>query len=526
MKKYIAVLLCALAVLFAFSACDSRPAGGIVVIPGGGNDDGNGGGGNTELDVPENGIAVGDEILTGTQDLATVLESAAGLDKTVTLGSGTYQLTSVPEKLPVIEGNGKDKTIIEIPSAVSASLSVEEKISNVTIRIGEEPAAATARVLAASTFAAPTAANELLKINSDNVVFDGVNIEVFGSAVMYNVITVNADNFTFQNGSITGQKFTAEGTETDEYFGDTDYSNVNMGIAIAAGTTGTKITNSTFDSNYTPVYTSSPDFTFDTLTFDSGIELETVSEKSVITGCRKLTDDDSFTAKINVMTKAGSLVTDYEAANEARERFLEANPGLDSVRLNDHKADAVIKNYVHFGSQNILNDVRTALVKEEGSYGMVITSVAAVDNENGDDVATITYDLTDYNYATSKEPKFVTGTVTATYTGTITDGTLTATSWTMEASGLKLSDSNGEDGAAAYQKVNDVAISCSGDFGTSDNGSIAFTVEDGKVTALATPASTGDYTAASHQFQFTAGEISIPEFDMNDVDISTYVQFI
>lgn len=521
MKKIKISIIGIAVVLIALTACTNRVIvpigpGGYPGIPDHTDPD-------PGITVPDGGVQIGDgdAVVIDDGNLDTVLDSST-TPVAVTLGKGTYKISAstFAEKVSSLTGVGEEETVVAITEEASQpkeiAITDDASISNVTIKIGEDTA------LAYASLAAPAASNAadnpvvLMNVTGDNVTFDGVHIEVVGPDVSYNVIQVLGDNFTFENGSITGIPYDGTGTPLTGYFSDADdYSSVNMGIAIGSGVSNVTISNSTFEGNYTPIYSSSPDFEMTGLTFDSGIELETVSEDSVIERCEKLTNDAGYRAKINIMTYVkGQETTDYDIANEARDRFAEANPDIDEVRINDHSYADVAVNYTTLGTLNIINDIRTALSTDKTSDGMTIGS-ATYDSDSNTISLVLTLD--DYNYASSSAHKLATGTVNVTCTAetAAAEGSVTVTSWSMDAENLTLSDKYVDvDDADEFQSF-EATVTASGSIGSvgTDGRGLTFTVNGSEVIAL----SSITYSQDAHEFKISSGSIKAEELGIDIV---------
>ena len=125
-------------------------------------------------------------------------------------------------------------------------------------------------------------------INGASITFKNVKIEVKDTNVCAWLINVNADDFIFEGGSITGV-----------INSNNSGSTVNMGICIGANTTGTIIRDTILEGSYSPVYASSDAFTIDNVTFEKGMELEVVSDKTMITNCKEI-EDTKYPAEIHI----------------------------------------------------------------------------------------------------------------------------------------------------------------------------------------------------------------------------------
>ena len=163
-----------------------------------------------------------------------------------------------------------------------------------TITIG--PSTSGVASLSASTRNTDPATSHVFEIDSDNITFRNINIEVLDPSMRTWVINVNKNGFTFDGGSITGIINDA-----------VTYSTVDMGIVIASGTAGTTIKDVTFKGNFTPVHSTSPDFTIDGAVFESGMIFDNVDPaKTVVKNCRHL-DDGEWNATIDLYTTKGSF---------------------------------------------------------------------------------------------------------------------------------------------------------------------------------------------------------------------------
>ena len=169
-----------------------------------------------------------------------------------------------------------------------------------------------AKIVAGETGGTESEPVTLLSIDAAEITFNDVVIEATGTQCTY-AVAVNANDFTYNRGSITG-----EYKET--------YSSVNMGIAVAAGTTGTTVSGTTLKACWSPVYSSSADVELTNLIYESGIEFEVAdAEKTDVKGCTQLTEGKTYDASFNVMTKYG---TTEEVAKAVLDAFLKNNEGL------------------------------------------------------------------------------------------------------------------------------------------------------------------------------------------------------
>lgn len=171
-----------------------------------------------------------------------------------------------------------------------------------------------AKIVAGETGGTESEPVTLLSIDAAEITFNDVVIEATGTQCTY-AVAVNANDFTYNRGSITG-----EYKET--------YSSVNMGIAVAAGTTGTTVNGTTLKACWSPVYSSSADVELTNLIYESGIEFEVAdAEKTVVKGCTQLTEGKTYDASFNVMTEYG---TTEEVAKAVLDAFLKNNEGLNA----------------------------------------------------------------------------------------------------------------------------------------------------------------------------------------------------
>ena len=484
MKKYLLMLF---AVVLVLAACTNGAGqNGPIILPG------NGGSGNG-ANVPDDGVQIGNgDVIFNGNDLDSVLV-AIDAPAAVALGEGEYSISAstFAEKISSLKGVGeKTVVVIEDNAAQSETIDLEDNaaISNLTLKIGSEEATQAFSAEGISVLAATETGKVLLNA-------DGVHIEVVGPDVAYNVIQVLGDEFTFKNGSITGVPYDSTGAALEGYFTDDSYSSVNMGIVLGSTASNATISESIFKGNYTPVYTTSPDFTMTNLTFDSGIELETVSEKSTITGCKKLTNEEGYVAKINIATKAGSLVTDYDLANAVRDKFAAANSV--EVRINGHSTSEIQTYYGGFGTRRFLGNLYVGMLNGEGAE---IKVDSATYSENTD-VATVkvVFDLEDYNYV-DDNPLFTGDDITLEFHGEKkdSDGNFTATSVTINGSGTV------SDKSEQYRKLNvtftDVEVEI-GSEGTDDRGiPFVFLNDDPCIDDFATGTKV-QYDAKKHAFQ-------------------------
>ena len=127
--------------------------------------------------------------------------------------------------------------------------------------------------------------SDIFTINAPGITFRNLNLVVTDASISTWMVVVNNNKFTFEGGSITG-----------EIYFDQDYSTVNMGIVINAGTTGTVIKNVELKGNYTPVTASSPAFELNNVKFESGMEIDSISEATKITECSELSDAEYIAA--------------------------------------------------------------------------------------------------------------------------------------------------------------------------------------------------------------------------------------
>lgn len=136
--------------------------------------------------------------------------------------------------------------------------------------------------IAGSTSSSPAVA---FHIYGSSVTFDDVDIAVDTGCI--NVIVPYSTGFTYDGGTITG---VVNGSEWP----------VNMGIAPAAGSSGTIIKNATFIKNSSPVYAESADFTLDNVGFENGIEIANyTSGITKITDCYEI-DGTEYPAALNL----------------------------------------------------------------------------------------------------------------------------------------------------------------------------------------------------------------------------------
>ena len=136
--------------------------------------------------------------------------------------------------------------------------------------------------IAGSTSSSPA---EAFHVYGSSVTFDDVDISVDTGCI--NVIIPYSTGFTYDGGTITG---VVNGSEWP----------VNMGIAPAAGSSGTIIKNATFIKNSSPVYAESADFTLDNVGFENGIEIANyTSGITKITDCYEI-DGTEYPAALNL----------------------------------------------------------------------------------------------------------------------------------------------------------------------------------------------------------------------------------
>ena len=197
-----------------------------------------------------------------------------------------------------------------------------------TITIG--PSTSGVASLSASTRNTDPATSHVFEIDSDNITFRNINIEVLDPSMRTWVINVNKNGFTFDGGSITGIINDA-----------VTYSTVDMGIVIASGTAGTTIKDVTFKGNFTPVHSTSPDFTIDGAVFESGMIFDNVDPaKTVVKNCRQLDlDGEEWNAAIDLYTTNGPYSsTSPENAFAVRNAILSGNNNTDVTVTIDGKS--------------------------------------------------------------------------------------------------------------------------------------------------------------------------------------------
>ena len=166
--------------------------------------------------------------------------------------------------------------------------------------------------IAGSTSSSPAVA---FHIYGSSVTFDDVDIAVDAGCI--NVIVPYSTGFTYDGGTITG---VVNGSEWP----------VNMGIAPAAGSSGTIIKNATFIKNSSPVYAESADFTLDNVGFENGIEIANyTSGITKITDCYEIAGTE-YSAALNLH---GDL-----SAEEAIEISAQNNNCLVSTNAWNEKA--------------------------------------------------------------------------------------------------------------------------------------------------------------------------------------------
>ena len=176
-----------------------------------------------------------------------------------------------------------------------------------------------AKIVAGETGGTESEPVTLLSIDADKITFNDVVIEATGTQCTY-AVAINANDFTYNRGSITGEY---NDTNADTKY---EYSSVNMGIAVAAGTTGTTVNGTTLKACWSPVYSSSADVELTNLVYESGIEFEVAdAEKTVVKGCTQLTEGKTYDASFNVMT---TYDTTEEVAKAVLDAFLKNNEGL------------------------------------------------------------------------------------------------------------------------------------------------------------------------------------------------------
>ena len=172
--------------------------------------------------------------------------------------------------------------------------------------------------------------SHVFEINSDNVTFKNINFVVEDPSLRTWLINVNKNGFTFDSGSITGIINDA-----------VTYSTVDMGIVIASGTADTTIKDVTFKGNFTPVHSTSPDFTIDGAVFESGMIFDNVDPaKTVVKNCRQLDlDGEEWNAAIDLYTTNGPYSsTSPENAFAVRNAILSGNNNTDVTVTIDGKS--------------------------------------------------------------------------------------------------------------------------------------------------------------------------------------------
>ena len=224
-------------------------------------------------------------------------------------GEPAAQITNAKElaDFAAQTGDFEGKTNAKLSGTITLKDTVSFTESGLTL--GAEDGA---KIVAGETGGTESEPVTLLSIDADKITFNDVVIEATGTQCTY-AVAVNANDFAYNRGSITG-----EYKET--------YSSVNMGIAVAAGTTGTTVNGTTLKACWSPVYSSSADVELTSLVYESGIEFEFAdAEKTVVKGCTQLTEGKTYDASFNVMTTYG---TTEEVAKAVLDAFLKNNEGL------------------------------------------------------------------------------------------------------------------------------------------------------------------------------------------------------
>lgn len=224
-------------------------------------------------------------------------------------GEPAAQITNADElaAFAAQTGDFEGKTNAKLSGTITLKSTVSFTKSGLTL--GAEDGA---KIVAGETGGTESEPVTLLSIDADKITFNDVVIEATGTQCTY-AVAVNANGFAYNGGSITG-----EYKET--------YSSVNMGIAVAAGTTGTTVNGTTLKACWSPVYSSSADVELTNLVYESGIEFEVAdAEKTVVKGCTQLTEGKTYDASFNVMT---TYDTTEEVAKAVLDAFLKNNEGL------------------------------------------------------------------------------------------------------------------------------------------------------------------------------------------------------
>ena len=224
-------------------------------------------------------------------------------------GEPAAQITNAKElaDFAAQTGDFEGKTNAKLSGTITLEDTVSFTESGLTL--GAEDGA---KIVAGETEGTESKPVTLLSVNADKITFNDVVIEATGTQCTY-AVAVNANDFAYNRGSITG-----------EY--KKTYSSVNMGIAVAAGTTGTTVNGTTLKACWSPVYSSSADVELTNLVYESGIEFEFAdAEKTVVKGCTQLTEGKTYDASFNVMTTYG---TTEEVAKAVLDAFLKNNEGL------------------------------------------------------------------------------------------------------------------------------------------------------------------------------------------------------
>ena len=197
----------------------------------------------------------------------------------------------------------------------------------------------------------------LIDIDGTGITFRNVAIEITDEDICSWLINVNADNFTYDGGSITGKVNS-----------DNSASTINMAINLAAGTANATIKDVTFTETYSPVYATSADFTIENVTFEHGMEFENYSDAISISGCKGI-EGSAYPAEFHFHQTI--------PADKAME-ISEANNGCH-VKINSNEPSAL-----RYNSEGIviktLDEFKT-LVTSTDDIGTTVANVLIGEDE-------------------------------------------------------------------------------------------------------------------------------------------------
>ena len=318
-----------------------------------------------------------------------------------------------------ISGNGT----LNLDNSATLSLEDGASLNGVTINVNE----ANVQGASISTFAANEPINSVINVMGNDVVIKDVKIAVPSTinGEKYNIIVVSPSvtGFKFIGGSITGD------IASDEFKTVGENYSANIGIAVSSGASAEISGGSIIKGVFTPIYASSADVTIDGISFESGIQIDTISDKTVVKNC---TDTDGgYRAKVDIMAGAG----DDEAMKNKLEEFVNDN-GNENVFITLKSADTdnILSSYLtnaRFASKRLFNRLFKI-----GTNDTFKTSDPVFE---GTDATSITFNdvvLSDYVYGgTSTNPtdETVSGTVDIVLNGSAKGSQFIATSVTFSS---------------------------------------------------------------------------------------------